>query len=259
MRRIRESAAPFRMGAIRASQAMRQTNKRGPKSRFMATPLLLTGPESLYTSIRSCARAKAGRWTEPWTCLRWNVVPLVPLIVVLMASSAHAQSAPASRVVTLTNEVNAVRPLACEASSARSDTFYKKALVGAINELRGAVQARMSEIQSSQEMTEDEKQLIIQQKYGAMLTMIENAVPAAIAKDEAKAVSTVCSFNATPAASRLRRPLDPLPQISERLKLSRVAIDFGDKEVNGDIGEDSFLITNDVATTTFQIRTRGPA
>src|SRR5260370_9669472 len=232
MRRIRKSAAPFRMGTIRASQAMRQTNKRGPKSRFMATPLLVAGPESLHTSIRSCARAKAGRRTKPRTCLLWDVVALVPLIVVVIASSARAESAAASHVVTLTNEVNAVRPLACETNGARSDTFYKKALVGAINELRVAVQARIKEIQSSQEMTEGEKQLIIQQKYGAMLTLIENVVPAAIAKDEAEAVSTVCSFNTTPAVARLRRPLEPLPQISERLKLSRVAIDFGDKEVN---------------------------
>jgi hypothetical protein len=183
---------------------------------------------------------------------------LVLVTIVGLAPSAGAQSPAAVRIVTLTNEMNAVRPLACEVNGARSDSFYKKALVGAINELRSAVRARIDEIQNNREMTEDEKQLIIQQKYGATLRMIENAVPAAIANDETRAVATVCSFGTAMAAPRVQRPLDALPPNNERLKLSRAMIDFGDKEVNGDVGEDSFLISNDLANTSFQIKTRGP-
>src|SRR5947209_850447 len=115
----------------------------------MSTRLLPAGMGSRYTLIRTNARNKARQRTLLRISLLWYIVLLVPLGVFVMPPSTRAQSAVASRVVTLTNEVNAVRPLACEVNGARSDSLYKKALVGAINDLRSAVQARIGEIQNS--------------------------------------------------------------------------------------------------------------
>src|SRR5260370_3515603 len=234
------------------------TKKGRPMDTVMFRSSFVTCRETQHTAFGMRKRYGAGRRVMPYFGVSQHGTALVLVMVVGLAPSAVAQTPAAVRVVTLTNEVYAVRPLACEVNGARSDSFYKKALVGAINELRSAVRARIDEIQNSREMTEDEKQLITQQKYGPTLRMIENAVPAAIANDETRAVATVCSFDTAPAPPRIQRPLDPLPPNNERLKLSRAAIDFGDKEVNGDVGEDSFLISNDVANTTFQIKTRGP-
>src|SRR5258708_30898209 len=146
-----------------------------------------------HPSIFRCEFAPGHRTLKhPFVLTRKKLVA-VAVFLSVAGLLGGAQGSPASRIEDLTKEVAAVRPLACDAGNPRGNSTYKTALVGAVIDLRAAIQSRIDEIQKNVGITEDERQSILV-KYKAIVSSIDAAVPPASAADITKAILNVCAF-----------------------------------------------------------------